>query len=179
MSKTFIVNILYSTHELCVIGLQCKMDFSSFANSTLPKDICKKRSKKGGVEQRLWKHGCKPFLLSLILGNVRSLQNKIKELCANVKYANEFCAASLMCSNETWLSENVADSHVNIESFSTFRADRTNDCGKLKGGGLCIFVNEQWCQPNNIRIKHKSCSKTPKFLLLDFVRITYRENFHM
>ena len=159
--------ILYSTHELRVIGLQCKVDFSTFAKSTLPKDICKrKRGKKGGVEQRLLKLGFKPYLPSLILGNVRSLQNKMEELCANAKYANEFCSASLMCFTETWLSENVADSHVNIEGFSIFCADRTNDSGKLKGGGLCVFVNEQWCHPNNIAIKHKSCSQNAKMFIM-------------
>ena len=81
MSKTFIMNILYSTHELRVIGLQCKLNSTTFANSTLPKDICKrKRGKKGGVKQRLQKLGCKPYLPSLILGNVRSLQDKMEEL---------------------------------------------------------------------------------------------------
>ena len=121
MSKTFIMYILYFTHELRVLGLQCKVDFSTFASSILPKDICeRKRGKKGGVRQRLRKLGCKPYLPSLILGNVRSLQNKMEELCANVKYANEYRSASLMCFTETWLSENVADSHVNIEGFSIF-----------------------------------------------------------
>ena len=150
MSKTFIMNISYSTHELRVIGVQCKEDFTTFANSTLPKDICKrKRGKKGGVKQRLRELGCKPYLPSLILGNVRSLQNKMEELCSNVKYANEFGSASQTCFTETWWSENIADSHVNIEGFAIFRADRTNDSGKTKGGSLCVFVNEQWCQPNN------------------------------
>ena len=135
------------------------MDYSIFANSTLPKVICKrKRGKKGGVKQGLWKLGCIPSLPSLILGNEQSLQNKIEELSANVKYANEFRSASLMCFAETWLSENVADSHVNIEGFSIFSADRENDFGKLKGGGLCIYMNKQWCHHNNI-IKLKSCSK--------------------
>ena len=157
VSKAFIMNISYSTHELRVIGLQCKVDFTTFANSALPKNICKRtRGKNGGVKQRLRKFGCKAYLPLLILGNVRSIQNKMEELCANVKYANEFRSASLMCFNETWLSENVADSHVSITNI--FRADRTNDSGKLKGGGLCISVNDQWCHPNNIPIKFKSCS---------------------
>ena len=161
------MNISYSTHELRVIGLQCKLNSTTFAKCTLPKDICKwKRGKKGGVKQRLRKLGCKPYLPSLILGNVRSLQNKMEELCANVKYANEFRSASLMCFTETWLSENVADSHVNIEGFSIFRADRTNDSGKLKGGGLCVFVNDQWCHPNNITIKYKSCSKNAEIFIM-------------
>ena len=68
-------------------------------------------------------------------------------------------SASPMYFTETWLSENVADSHVNIEDFSIFRADRTNDSEQIKVGGLCVFVNEQWCHPNNIAIRHKSCSQ--------------------
>ena len=112
MSRTFIMNISYSTHELRVIGLLCREDCTTFANSTLPTDICKrKRGKQGGVKQRLRKLGCKPYPPSLILGNVRSLQDKMIKikLCANVKYANEFRSTSLMCFTETWLSENVAD----------------------------------------------------------------------
>ena len=43
---------------------------------------------------------------------------------------------------ETWLSENVADSHVNIEGLAIFRADRTNCFGKIKCGGLCVLVKQ-------------------------------------
>ena len=46
MSKTFIMHILYSTHELHVIGLQCKVDSTTLANSTLPKDMCKRKRQK-------------------------------------------------------------------------------------------------------------------------------------
>ena len=91
----------------------------------------------------------------------------MEEPCASVKYANEFRSASLMCFSETWLSENVADSHVNIEGFSIFRVDRTNDTEKLRGGGLCVFVNEQWCHLNNIAIKHKSCSKNGEIFIME------------
>ena len=90
----------------------------------------------------------------------------MEEFCTNVKYANLFRSASLMCSTETRLNENVADLHVNIEGFSIFRADRTSDSGKLKGGGLCVFVNEQWCLPNNMTIKHKSCSQKAEIFIV-------------
>ena len=77
-----------------------------------------------------------------------------------------FHSASLMCFTETWLSEKVADSHVNIEGFSIFCADRPKDSGKLKGGGLCVFENDQLCHPNNIRIKHKSCSQNAEIFIM-------------
>ena len=97
----------------------------------------KGREAKKVVQKKITEDCCKPYLPSLILGNVRSLQNKMKELGVNVKYANEIRSASLKCFTETWSSENVADSHVNIEGFSIFHANRTNDSGKLKGGGMC------------------------------------------
>ena len=43
VTETCIMNILYSTHELRVIGLQFKVDFTTFASSTLPIDICKRK----------------------------------------------------------------------------------------------------------------------------------------
>ena len=90
----------------------------------------------------------------------------MEELCSNVKYANQFRSASLMSLTETWLSENVADSHVNIQGFSIFRGDRTNNSGKIKGGGLCVFVKDQWCHPNNITTKHKSCSQIAEIFIM-------------
>ena len=90
----------------------------------------------------------------------------MKESYANVKYANEIRSASLMCFTETWLCESVAESHVNIAGFSIFRAERTNDSGKIKGGGLCVFVNEQWCHPNNIIIQYKSCSRNAENFMI-------------
>ena len=57
---------------------------------------------------------------------------------------------------------------MNIDGFSIFCADRTSDSGKSKDGGLCVFVNEQWCHPNNIKIKQKSCTKNAKIFIMGF-----------
>ena len=40
------MKISYSNHELGVIGLQCIVDFSCFVDSSLPKDICKRKISK-------------------------------------------------------------------------------------------------------------------------------------
>ena len=66
MSKTFIMNSSYYAQQLRVVGQQCKVDLSTFANSTLPKVICKrKRCKTCGEKQRLQKLVCQPYLPSL------------------------------------------------------------------------------------------------------------------
>ena len=64
-----------------------------------------------------------------------------------------------MCFTETWLRENVADSHVNIEGFSIFRADRTSDSGKLKGGDLSVRFRER-------TMANKSCSKNANIFIV-------------
>ncbi|PIK46347.1 hypothetical protein BSL78_16796 [Apostichopus japonicus] len=98
------------------------------------------------------------------MGNVQSLSNKIDELCANVNYLNEFRNASLMSFTETWLTEHHNDAHVSVNGFKLMRGDRTTDSGKEKGGGVCLYVNENWCHPNHATIKHHSCSTNVEIL---------------
>ena len=43
---------------------------------------------------------------------------------------------SLAFITETWLNENIDDSAVNIENYSTLRRDRKNKVG----GGVCTFI---------------------------------------
>ena len=83
----------------------------------------------------------------------------MEEHCANVKNADEFRSDRLMCFTETCLSESLAVSHVNIDGFSIFLADRTSDSGKNTGGGLCFFVSQLLYHPNDIAIKLKPCCK--------------------
>ncbi|XP_049927755.1 uncharacterized protein LOC126407114 [Epinephelus moara] len=100
----------------------------------------------------------KPCLPSLIMGNVRSLANKMDELTAVTKSQKEYRECSLMCFNETWLHQDIPDNNVSISGFQTVRADR--DCtesGKRKGGGLAVLVNNRWCSPDHISIKERIC----------------------
>ena len=101
---------------------------------------------------------------AIIMGNVQSLENKLDELTACVKFQHEYRTCSIMCYTETWLSDDVPDSHVNMEGFPLFRSDRTKDSGKKNGGGVCLFVSEKWCHRINMSVKHKVC--TPNVELL-------------
>ena len=131
----------------------------------LPKNIKpKKRGRRSGVRRRNKARQHKPYLPAIIMGNVQSLENKLDELAACVKFQHEYRTCSVMCYTETWLSDDVRDSHVNMEGFSLFRSDRTKDSGKKNGGGVCLFVNEKWCHRNNMSLKHKVC--TPNVELL-------------
>ena len=94
------------------------------------------------LKARRWRY--KPFLPSVLMGNVNSLPNKCDELLALVRNQRLYWECSLMCFTETWLHENVPDSCVNVPGFSTVRADRdAKAIGKNKGGGLMLLVNNR------------------------------------
>ncbi|KAJ8046645.1 hypothetical protein HOLleu_05396 [Holothuria leucospilota] len=99
------------------------------------------------------------------MGNVQSLKNKMDELHSCVRYLQEFRQISLMSFTETWLDGSVADNCVSIDGFKLVRGDRDlNLAEKQKGGGVCLYVNEQWCHPNNVTVKHYSCTTNVEIL---------------
>ncbi|KAL6473956.1 hypothetical protein MHYP_G00175170 [Metynnis hypsauchen] len=104
------------------------------------------------------KRGYKPPLPSLIMGNVRSLVNKMDELTVLARSQREYRECSLMCFSETWLHQDIPDDNVSIDGFQTIRADRgCTESGKRKGGGLAVLVNNRWCNPGHITIKERAC----------------------
>ncbi|KAI4905891.1 hypothetical protein NFI96_014096 [Prochilodus magdalenae] len=139
--------------------------------ANIPEELWRRthRGCRGGTKQRtgksrakrrrlMEKKGYKPRLPTLIMGNVRSLANKMDELTALAMSQKEYRQCSLMCFSETWLHQDIPDDNVSITGFQTVRADR--DCtesGKHKGGGLAVLVNNCWCSPGHITIKERIC----------------------
>ena len=76
-------------------------------------------------------------LPSLFISNARSLVNKIDELSTTV--SNYF--ADIVVITETWLSNNVDNSVIGLNGFSTFRHDRSDG---RRGGGVCVYVNNRF-----------------------------------
>ena len=90
----------------------------------------------------------------MILINAQSLNNKIEELTACCKYAEQFRNANIIGVSETWLKEDSAD--PDIPGYSCYRLDRSKDAtGKKEGGGVCLFINNKWC--TNVSIKESKC----------------------
>ncbi|KAI9999393.1 hypothetical protein NQD34_018253 [Periophthalmus magnuspinnatus] len=117
----------------------------------------KLRRRRIAAKQQRQKY--KPSLPSIVMGNVRSLANKMDELTALAQSQREYRECSLMCFTETWLHEDVPDDNVTIAGFSTVRADRDRaSTGKSRGGGLALLVNHRWCSPNHITVKERICS---------------------
>ena len=76
-------------------------------------------------------------LPSLFISNARSLVNKIDELSSTVSNYS----ADIVVITETWLSNNVDNSVIGLNGFSTFRYDRPDG---RRGGGVCVYVNNRF-----------------------------------
>ena len=124
----------------------------------------RKRGRKGGVRNRLNKSRFGTPLPKLLLGNVQSIRNKSDKLKANIQYLSEYRNSSLICLTETWLTDTDPNSTVDINGFTLLIMDRDKNYGKSKGGGVCMFINEKYCSPSHITVKHKMC--TPDIELL-------------
>lgn len=95
----------------------------------------RKRECRAGAKRRERKRWYKPCLLSVIMGNVRSLTNKMEELTALTRLQMEYWECSIMCFTDTWLNEPTSDSLVTLEGFQLIRADgRGKESSKRKGG---------------------------------------------
>ncbi|XP_078811874.1 uncharacterized protein LOC144996348 [Oryzias latipes] len=103
------------------------------------------------LKARRWRN--KPFVPSIIMGNVNSLQNKCEELVALIR-TDEAYRVSLYLLTESWLTDVIPDSAVSIPGYALVRADREVElCGKTKGGGLFVLVSNKWCHPGHITVK--------------------------
>uniref|UniRef100_A0A2C9LT42 Uncharacterized protein n=1 Tax=Biomphalaria glabrata TaxID=6526 RepID=A0A2C9LT42_BIOGL len=124
----------------------------------------RKRGKKVGLLQRLRRRGFCPPLPTIILANVRSISNKVDEICAHVRYDHIFRESCLLAFTETWLEEDDNDNLIAIDGFSCVRSDRTAESKKKKGGGLCVYINLKYC--TNYTVKKRMCCPDLELLVL-------------
>ncbi|KAK0149973.1 hypothetical protein N1851_009261 [Merluccius polli] len=93
----------------------------------------KKRGSRGGIRNRIKRRGSHFPLPTVTLSNVRSLQNKMHELSALIKFDRDFSRANLICLTETWLNEDIKN--INLDGYSLVRYDRdTTQTAKRIGG---------------------------------------------
>ncbi len=112
-----------------------------------------------GIRNRLRKRAHSPPLPSILLANVRSLENKMDDLRARISFQRDIRDCNILCLTETWLTPTVPDTAVTpSDNFSVLRMDRTAEAGKTKAGGVCFVINKKWCDPRNISILSRSCS---------------------
>ncbi len=110
-----------------------------------------KRGKRAGVLVKLRCQAFRPPLPTILLANVQSLDNKLCKLRARISYQRETRDCCVICLTETWMSAIVPDSAIELTGFSVHRSDRTKELtGKSRGGGVCFYINNLWCDERNI-----------------------------
>ena len=124
-----------------------------------------KRGKRAGIKARLKTKPTRPAVPTILLSNVRSLENKLDELRlmrGSLKVWRDCC---LFIFTESWLHENIPDEAVQLEGTTLFRADRdAASSGKSRGGGLCIYINKDWCV--NAASVAQHCSELVEFSIV-------------
>ncbi len=127
----------------------------------------RKRGKRAGVLVRLRRRAFRPPLPTILLANVQSLDNKLCELRARISYQRETRDCCVICLTETWMSAMVPDSAIELTGFSVHRSDRTEELtGKSRGGGVCFYINNSWCNERNIHSIKSFCSPDLEFHML-------------
>ncbi|KAL0146554.1 hypothetical protein M9458_058185 [Cirrhinus mrigala] len=124
-----------------------------------------KRGKRGGIQARLAASPHKPAIPSIVLANVRSLDNKldyIRLLRSSQRNVKDGC---VFVSTETWLSDSVPDHAIRLDQLTCYRADRVVVAGgKTRSGGLCVYINDAWCRDAVAVCKY--CSPVLEFMVI-------------
>ncbi len=61
----------------------------------------------------------------------------------------------------------VPDSAIELTGFSVHRSDRTKELtGKCKGGGVCFYIKNSWCDEKSLHSIKSFCSPDLEFHML-------------
>ncbi len=124
----------------------------------------RKIGKRAGVLVRLRRRAFRHPLPTILLANVQSLDNKLCELQVRISYQRETRDCCVICLTERWMSAMVPDSAIELTGFSVHRSDRTKELtGKSRGGGVCFYINNLWCDERNIHSIKSFCSPDLEF----------------
>ena len=64
---------------------------------------------------------------------------------------------------ETWLSDSIPDSTIQLATHSVYRGDRTAASEKTRGG-VCVYVNNRWC--SDVQVVERHCSASVELLVV-------------
>ena len=126
----------------------------------------RKRGRRGGTRLRKTQPLSRIPLPSIILSNTQSLRNKTEELQMLVRSNHDFRDSCILAFSESWLSERDLAADLEIDGFGTpFRLDRdATVTGKSSGGGVCLYINDRWCNAKSVIVRESMC--TPDVELL-------------
>lgn len=121
----------------------------------------KRRGDRGGPLNRLKRNPHRPAIPSLFLSNVRSLANKMDELRLRVEQKTVNSCGLII--TESWLTVSIPDASIELQGYTTHRQDRDAAAtGKTRGGGLIIYINNDWSSDSKLVSSH--CSQDLEYI---------------
>ncbi len=121
-------------------------------------------SKRGSIQARLVANPYKPTTPSIVLTNVHSLDNKLDHIHLLRSTQQTLRECCVFVSTETWLNNSIPDSAIQLDELTCYRADRALiEGGKTRGGGVCVYISDAWCQDTVVVCKH--CSPLAEFMI--------------
>lgn len=84
------------------------------------------------------------------------MAHKMDELELYIDGNHHICNCCNMIVSETWLHPRIPNAAVQLAGRTLHRWDRNKDSGKSRGGGVCIYVHNDWS--NNSIIIESHCS---------------------
>ncbi|KAK1788609.1 hypothetical protein P4O66_002686 [Electrophorus voltai] len=98
-----------------------------------------------------------------------SLDSKLDNLWARIKVHRDIRDCNLLCFTESWLNTAVLSQAIQPPKFfSVHCMDKTVNSGKLRGSGVCVMVNNSWCNNSNVVTLACSCSPNLELLTIKF-----------
>ncbi|TWW59874.1 hypothetical protein D4764_06G0014040 [Takifugu flavidus] len=124
-----------------------------------------RRGRRAGALAGLRRRGSRTALPGIFLSNANSLCNKMDELKLLMRI-KDFSTSCVLCFTETWFRKETPDSALLLEGFQLFRADRDLALsGKRAGGGVCFYINSDWCTDVTVISQH--CSPALEYLFIN------------
>ena len=177
--------VVYSRTALLKIGSRCEIPFSPDfkTDNNVPTDIAitptdfvwwprrrrRRRGQRGGCVARLKSDPNRPAIPSLFLANARSLAPRGEEekdkmddvrLRTTRRPVRDCCC---LLFTETWGNEDIPDASFELAGFTAHRQDRNMvDTGKGRGGGLLMFLNNDWTTDSSVVSSH--CSQDLEYI---------------
>ncbi len=103
---------------------------------------CERGRKCRGIQARLRANPTRLAVPTLMLSNIRSLENKLDLIQLRRSTQHEESDCCVFVFTETWLNDNIPDSAIQQHGLTSYREDRDSSLsGKALGGGLCVCTS--------------------------------------
>ncbi len=105
--------------------------------------VVERGSKRGGIWARLRANPTRPALPTLMLLNIRSLENKLDLIHSVGLHSMRQGIVVCLFSLKHGLNDNIPDSAIQLHGLNCYREDRDSSLsGKTRGDGLCVYINK-------------------------------------